>query len=138
MNTTNILCIKLILYAFVSNSFDFFFFSDIVDERSHDTSGGPIYPRAQGYLEDPLSILQNHVSAQLGGKQPEVTFSKGSVLFMLKISEVFFISSMSSSLNSVIEHDQFSYIVYKAFLKYLYTDVIDLPVEKALGESNIP
>ncbi|TGZ51677.1 RCC1 and BTB domain-containing protein 1-like [Temnothorax longispinosus] len=33
---------------------------------------------------------------------------------------------------SVIEHDQFSYIVYKAFLKYLYTDVIDLPVEKAL------
>ncbi|KYN50563.1 RCC1 and BTB domain-containing protein 1, partial [Trachymyrmex cornetzi] len=33
---------------------------------------------------------------------------------------------------SVIEHDQFSYIVYKAFLKYLYTDVIDLPMEKAL------
>ncbi|XP_011635998.1 RCC1 and BTB domain-containing protein 1-like isoform X2 [Pogonomyrmex barbatus] len=33
---------------------------------------------------------------------------------------------------NVIEHDQFSYIVYKAFLKYLYTDVIDLPVEKAL------
>ncbi|XP_011699349.1 PREDICTED: RCC1 and BTB domain-containing protein 1-like isoform X2 [Wasmannia auropunctata] len=33
---------------------------------------------------------------------------------------------------NVIEHDQFSYVVYKAFLKYLYTDVIDLPVEKAL------
>ncbi|KAG5339698.1 RCBT1 protein, partial [Acromyrmex heyeri] len=33
---------------------------------------------------------------------------------------------------SVIEHDQFSYVVYKAFLKYLYTDVIDLPMEKAL------
>ncbi|KAL0104985.1 hypothetical protein PUN28_016549 [Cardiocondyla obscurior] len=33
---------------------------------------------------------------------------------------------------SIIEHDQFSYIVYKAFLKYLYTDVIDLPVEKAI------
>ena len=36
--------------------------------------------------------------------------------------------------DSVIEHDQFSYIVYKAFLKYLYTDVIDLPMEKALGK----
>lgn len=56
---------------------------------------------------------------------------------MLNIFEVLFISSMSS-LNSVIEHDQFSYIVYKAFLKYLYTDVIDLPVEKALGESSMP
>ncbi|XP_025262589.1 RCC1 and BTB domain-containing protein 1-like [Camponotus floridanus] len=26
---------------------------------------------------------------------------------------------------SIIEHDQFSYNVYKAFLKYLYTDVVD-------------
>ncbi|EFN61765.1 RCC1 and BTB domain-containing protein 1 [Camponotus floridanus] len=33
---------------------------------------------------------------------------------------------------SIIEHDQFSYVVYKAFLKYLYTDLIDLPTEKAL------
>ncbi|CAL1689520.1 unnamed protein product [Lasius platythorax] len=33
---------------------------------------------------------------------------------------------------NVIEHKQFSYIVYKAFLKYLYTEVIDLPVEEAL------
>lgn len=32
---------------------------------------------------------------------------------------------------SMIEHDQFSYNVYKAFLKYLYTDVIDpLPLEE--------
>ncbi|KAM0728094.1 RCC1 and BTB domain-containing protein 1 [Formica fusca] len=33
---------------------------------------------------------------------------------------------------SIIEHDQFTYVVYKAFLKYLYTDMIDLPAEKAL------
>ncbi|XP_076669800.1 RCC1 and BTB domain-containing protein 1 isoform X2 [Andrena cerasifolii] len=31
----------------------------------------------------------------------------------------------------VIKHDQFSYNVYRAFLKYLYTDQIDLPVEDA-------
>lgn len=36
--------------------------------------------------------------------------------------------------DSIIEHDQFSYVVYKAFLKYLYTDMIDLPAEKALGK----
>jgi len=57
------------LYAFVSNNF---FLPDIDDERSHDTSGGSMYPRAQGHLEDPLFVFQNHVSAQLDGKQPEV------------------------------------------------------------------
>ncbi|KYN38601.1 RCC1 and BTB domain-containing protein 1 [Trachymyrmex septentrionalis] len=31
---------------------------------------------------------------------------------------------------SIIKPVQFSYTVYKAFLKYLYTDVIDLPIEK--------
>jgi len=37
--------------------------------------------------------------------------------------------------NSIIEHNQFSYNVYKTFLKYLYTDVIDhLPIEEELGE----
>ncbi|XP_076669802.1 RCC1 and BTB domain-containing protein 1-like isoform X2 [Andrena cerasifolii] len=30
---------------------------------------------------------------------------------------------------SVIEHEQFSYDVYRAFLKYLYTDHIDVPAE---------
>ncbi|KAK9296481.1 hypothetical protein QLX08_009530 [Tetragonisca angustula] len=33
---------------------------------------------------------------------------------------------------SVIEHEQFSYDAYKAFLKYLYTDEIDLPTETTL------
>ncbi|XP_015440435.1 PREDICTED: RCC1 and BTB domain-containing protein 1-like [Dufourea novaeangliae] len=32
----------------------------------------------------------------------------------------------------VIEHDLFSYDTYKAFLKYLYTDEVDLPPENAL------
>lgn len=36
---------------------------------------------------------------------------------------------------SVIEHDEFSHDVYKAFLKYLYTDEVDLPPEIALGRS---
>ncbi|KYN01660.1 PREDICTED: RCC1 and BTB domain-containing protein 1-like [Cyphomyrmex costatus] len=30
---------------------------------------------------------------------------------------------------NVIKHDQFSYVVYKAYLKYLYIDAIDLPLE---------
>ncbi|KYQ53639.1 RCC1 and BTB domain-containing protein 1 [Trachymyrmex zeteki] len=33
---------------------------------------------------------------------------------------------------SIIKPDQFSYVVYKAFLKYLYTDVIELPWENVL------
>lgn len=33
---------------------------------------------------------------------------------------------------SVIEHEQFSYVVYKAFLNYLYTGDVDLPAENAL------
>ncbi|XP_076674441.1 uncharacterized protein LOC143372273 [Andrena cerasifolii] len=33
---------------------------------------------------------------------------------------------------SVIEHEQFSYDVYRAFLEYLYTDEINLPIEYAL------
>lgn len=34
---------------------------------------------------------------------------------------------------SVIEHNQFSYDVFKSFLRYLYTDEVDLPLENALG-----
>ncbi|XP_015608978.1 RCC1 and BTB domain-containing protein 1 isoform X3 [Cephus cinctus] len=33
---------------------------------------------------------------------------------------------------NVLEHEQFSYDVYKSFLKYLYTDEVDLPPENAL------
>ncbi|XP_076757246.1 uncharacterized protein LOC143427199 [Xylocopa sonorina] len=33
---------------------------------------------------------------------------------------------------SIIEHNQFSYDTYNAFLKYLYTNEIDLPAENAL------
>ncbi|XP_043461516.1 RCC1 and BTB domain-containing protein 1-like isoform X1 [Leptopilina heterotoma] len=33
---------------------------------------------------------------------------------------------------NTLEHDQFSYEVYRSFLKYLYTDEVDLPAENAL------
>ncbi|CAL1681427.1 unnamed protein product [Lasius platythorax] len=33
---------------------------------------------------------------------------------------------------SVIEHHDYSYIVYKSFLKYLYTGVISLPMQELL------
>jgi hypothetical protein len=35
---------------------------------------------------------------------------------------------------SVLEMDEFSYVVYHAFLQYLYTDEVNLPPESALGE----
>ncbi|KYN03844.1 RCC1 and BTB domain-containing protein 1 [Cyphomyrmex costatus] len=38
----------------------------------------------------------------------------------------------SKNNQSVIQHDQYSYKVYKAFLNYLYTDVIDLPWEQTV------
>lgn len=33
-----------------------------------------------------------------------------------------------------IEIHQFSYLVYRAFLEYLYTDTINLPPEDAIGQ----
>lgn len=33
-----------------------------------------------------------------------------------------------------IEVHQFSYLVYRAFLEYLYTDTINLPPEDAIGK----
>ncbi|KAI4497020.1 hypothetical protein M0802_007766 [Mischocyttarus mexicanus] len=38
---------------------------------------------------------------------------------------------------SIIQHDQFSHDVYKSFLKYLYTDEVDLPPENALELLNL-
>lgn len=38
-------------------------------------------------------------------------------------------------MKEVIEIDQFSYPVYRAFLQYLYTDTVDLPPEDAIGNS---
>ncbi|XP_018368579.1 PREDICTED: RCC1 and BTB domain-containing protein 1-like [Trachymyrmex cornetzi] len=38
---------------------------------------------------------------------------------------------------SVIELDQFSYVIYKAFLKYLYTGMIALPMEKTIELLNL-
>ncbi|KAM8974895.1 RCC1 and BTB domain-containing protein 1 [Pelodytes ibericus] len=56
---------------------------------------------------------------------------------VLKIRCEHFRTMFSSHWNEngkeVIEIDQFSYAVYRAFLEYLYTDVVDLPPEDAIG-----
>lgn len=49
------------------------------------------------------------------------------------MSTNFFFSVLDSSPVYTVS-DKFSYIVYKAFLKYLYAGTIDLPSEKALGK----
>ncbi|XP_074995746.1 RCC1 and BTB domain-containing protein 1 isoform X2 [Calonectris borealis] len=44
-----------------------------------------------------------------------------------------FQSYWNEDMKEVIEIDQFSYPVYRAFLEYLYTDSVDLPPEDAIG-----
>uniref|UniRef100_A0A3B3SNV1 Regulator of chromosome condensation (RCC1) and BTB (POZ) domain containing protein 1 n=1 Tax=Paramormyrops kingsleyae TaxID=1676925 RepID=A0A3B3SNV1_9TELE len=44
-----------------------------------------------------------------------------------------FQSHWDEDLKEVIEVDQFSYPVYRAFLQFLYTDSVDLPPEDAIG-----
>ncbi|KAI4565134.1 hypothetical protein MJT46_009477 [Ovis ammon polii x Ovis aries] len=44
-----------------------------------------------------------------------------------------FQSYWNEDMKEVIEIDQFSYAVYRAFLQYLYTDAVDLPPEDAIG-----
>lgn len=44
-----------------------------------------------------------------------------------------FQSYWNEDMKEVIEIDQFSYPVYRAFLEYLYTDCVDLPPEDAIG-----
>lgn len=44
-----------------------------------------------------------------------------------------FQSYWNEDMKEVIEIDQFSYPVYRAFLQYLYTDAVDLPPEDAIG-----
>ena len=46
-----------------------------------------------------------------------------------------FQSYWNEDMKEVIEIDQFSYPVYRAFLQYLYTDTVDLPPEDAIGTS---
>lgn len=48
-----------------------------------------------------------------------------------------FQSYWNEDMKEVIEIDQFSYPVYRAFLQYLYTDAVDLPPEDAIGTSHI-
>lgn len=46
-----------------------------------------------------------------------------------------FQSYWNEDMKEVIEIDQFSYPVYRAFLEYLYTDSVDLPPEDAIGST---
>ena len=46
-----------------------------------------------------------------------------------------FQSYWNEDMKEVIEIEQFSYAVYRAFLHYLYTDAVDLPPEDAIGTS---
>lgn len=45
-----------------------------------------------------------------------------------------FRSLLNESDEDCIEVNQFSYLVYRAFLEYLYTDSINLPPEDAIGK----
>lgn len=45
-----------------------------------------------------------------------------------------FRSLLNESDEDCIEVNQFSYLVYRAFLEYLYTDAINLPPEDAIGK----
>lgn len=49
-----------------------------------------------------------------------------------------FQSYWNEDMKEVIEIDQFSYPVYRAFLEYLYTDSVDLPPEDAIGTADGP
>ncbi|EFN71675.1 RCC1 and BTB domain-containing protein 1 [Camponotus floridanus] len=51
---------------------------------------------------------------------------------IIKIRCQYFFDSISDSLSVYTVSDKFSYVVYKAFLKYLYTSTIDLPLENTL------
>ncbi|KAI1903822.1 hypothetical protein AGOR_G00031160 [Albula goreensis] len=52
---------------------------------------------------------------------------------LLKIRCEHFRALLNETDEESIEIDQFSYLVYRAFLEYLYTDTINLPPEDAVG-----
>ncbi|XP_056467332.1 RCC1 and BTB domain-containing protein 2 isoform X1 [Gadus chalcogrammus] len=52
---------------------------------------------------------------------------------LLKIRCEHFRALLNDSDEAAIEIHQFSYLVYRAFLEYLYTDAINLPPEDAIG-----
>ncbi|CAD6229421.1 GSCOCG00006584001-RA-CDS [Cotesia congregata] len=108
-----------------------------------------------GRVSDIAAIHCNHISAALaeGGKvymwgqcRGQTTHSdltiqvQGKPIYVhkavLKIRCQYFRSMFqehwTENNQSVIVHDEFSYDVYRSFLKYLYTDQVDLPPENAL------
>ncbi|XP_064413830.1 RCC1 and BTB domain-containing protein 2 isoform X2 [Latimeria chalumnae] len=52
---------------------------------------------------------------------------------LLKIRCPYLRSLLDSSDEEIIEISQFSYPVYRAFLEYLYSDIVNLPPEEAIG-----
>ncbi|XP_030008653.1 RCC1 and BTB domain-containing protein 2 isoform X1 [Sphaeramia orbicularis] len=54
---------------------------------------------------------------------------------LLKIRCEHFRALLNETEEDAIEIHQFSYLVYRAFLEYLYTDTISLPPEDAIGKS---
>lgn len=59
------------------------------------------------------------------------------LLFYVKRCE-HFRALLNENDEEAIEIHQFSYMVYRAFLEYLYTDTINLPPEDAIGKFNQP
>lgn len=85
----------------------------------------------QSYTEDSLSILSIYVSTPLGWSWSRVSGVSLSLIVYIYFCYSYGISNFI--LARVVEIEQFSYPVYFCFLKYLYTDEVDLPVDEALG-----
>lgn len=115
---------------------DVFFFYTVY-QRSYVHSGEPIHLYTQGDPEDPMSALQEHVPTQLVGEQSEVNVLWWRTYIILSSRTFWTFILITRVPSSVIEHNEFSYTVFKAFLKYLYTDVVSLPLEEAVGKLNM-
>ncbi|XP_074111220.1 RCC1 and BTB domain-containing protein 1 [Cotesia typhae] len=93
------------------------------------------------YAEDETSILDCLKQAFDDSTHSDLTIQvQGKPIYVhkavLKIRCQYFRSMFqehwTENNQSVIVHDEFSYDVYRSFLKYLYTDQVDLPPENAL------
>ncbi|KAK0179955.1 hypothetical protein PV327_005649 [Microctonus hyperodae] len=93
------------------------------------------------YSEDEMSILDclrqafddptsSDLTIQVQGKPIHV--HKAVLKIRCQYFRSMFQEHWSENNQSVIVHDEFSHDVYKSFLKYLYTDEVDLPPENAL------
>ncbi|XP_012230297.1 RCC1 and BTB domain-containing protein 1 [Linepithema humile] len=116
-------------------------FSSIHDALACYASPSVMHEPLVLHTDEESSILESLGAAFDDAETSDLTIEvKGQPIYVhkaiLKIRcpyfRTMFTPNWTENNQSVIEHDQFSYVVYKAFLKYLYTGVIDLPAEKAL------